>query len=59
MGECELHLLWKCGSNGLIANQAGRVYCEIRARDTLMIGIDGGMAEKRDVCCCNEYNCDP
>jgi hypothetical protein len=46
MGECELYLVCHCDSNTFTGDDAGRRYCEKRARDPFMTDIDRDMVEK-------------
>jgi hypothetical protein len=54
MGECELFLLWHCDSRGLTAKEAGRVYCDKRARDlktVLDIAVNQGRCRSEKCMC--------
>jgi hypothetical protein len=46
MGECELYLVCHCDSNTFTGDDAGRRYCEKRARDLFTTDIDRDMVEK-------------
>jgi hypothetical protein len=52
MGACELYLVCHCDSRGFVADEAGRRYCEKRARDPFTTDIDRDMAEKLRCCRC-------
>jgi len=52
MGACELYLVCHCDSRGFAADEAGRKYCEKRARDPFTTDIDRDMAGKLRCCRC-------
>jgi hypothetical protein len=52
MGACELLLVCHCDNRGFVADEAGRRYCEKRARDPFKTDIDRDMVGIiRGFCC--------